>query len=237
MNQFTAVYSGSGELINSIKYYDGFMGQRVGAISCLAFHPYWVCVPMPGRGAGGTWGQQQRAGGLQQGCPTPPALGLCPPVSRAVAPNHPRPRGSTKCPVTQGRVAAEQGPQRPLSPLENIPVRSLLGNCVRTAQRLSLATGGPRGHRLLWFKSGLCPTPLGHVDPRSPARGSAETRRVAVPRAAAGGPAVPAPASRVEGPGSGGRLAPLPRVSPPGPAHLLTCSLLPFTASPGRGQQ
>ncbi|XP_054449253.1 regulatory-associated protein of mTOR [Pteronotus mesoamericanus] len=41
MNQFTAVYSGSGELINSIKYYDGFMGQRVGAISCLAFHPYW----------------------------------------------------------------------------------------------------------------------------------------------------------------------------------------------------
>ncbi|XP_028374868.1 regulatory-associated protein of mTOR [Phyllostomus discolor] len=41
MNQFTAVYSGTGELINSIKYYDGFMGQRVGAISCLAFHPYW----------------------------------------------------------------------------------------------------------------------------------------------------------------------------------------------------
>uniref|UniRef100_A0A7N5P7W1 Regulatory associated protein of MTOR complex 1 n=1 Tax=Ailuropoda melanoleuca TaxID=9646 RepID=A0A7N5P7W1_AILME len=41
MNQFTAVYSGSGELINHIKYYDGFMGQRVGAISCLAFHPHW----------------------------------------------------------------------------------------------------------------------------------------------------------------------------------------------------
>ncbi|XP_066237581.1 regulatory-associated protein of mTOR [Saccopteryx leptura] len=41
MNQFTAVYSGTGELINSIKYYDGFMGQRVGAISCLSFHPYW----------------------------------------------------------------------------------------------------------------------------------------------------------------------------------------------------
>lgn len=43
VNQFTAVYSGTGELINSIKYYDGFMGQRVGAISCLAFHPHWVC--------------------------------------------------------------------------------------------------------------------------------------------------------------------------------------------------
>lgn len=41
VNQFTAVYSGAGELINSIKYYDGFMGQRVGAISCLAFHPHW----------------------------------------------------------------------------------------------------------------------------------------------------------------------------------------------------
>ncbi|XP_059236140.1 regulatory-associated protein of mTOR [Mustela nigripes] len=41
MNQFTAVYSGSGELVSHIKYYDGFMGQRVGAISCLAFHPHW----------------------------------------------------------------------------------------------------------------------------------------------------------------------------------------------------
>ncbi|XP_044777377.1 regulatory-associated protein of mTOR isoform X2 [Neomonachus schauinslandi] len=41
MNQFTAIYSGNGELINHIKYYDGFMGQRVGAISCLAFHPHW----------------------------------------------------------------------------------------------------------------------------------------------------------------------------------------------------
>lgn len=44
MNQFTAIYNGSGELINNIKYYDGFMGQRVGAISCLAFHPHWVCI-------------------------------------------------------------------------------------------------------------------------------------------------------------------------------------------------
>ncbi|XP_006886224.1 PREDICTED: regulatory-associated protein of mTOR isoform X2 [Elephantulus edwardii] len=41
MNQFTAIYNGNGELINHIKYYDGFMGQRVGAISCLAFHPHW----------------------------------------------------------------------------------------------------------------------------------------------------------------------------------------------------
>lgn len=41
MNQFTAIYNRNGELINNIKYYDGFMGQRVGAISCLAFHPHW----------------------------------------------------------------------------------------------------------------------------------------------------------------------------------------------------
>ena len=52
MNQFTAIYNGSGELINQIKYYDGFMGQRVGAISCLAFHPHWVCVSAPVKGWG-----------------------------------------------------------------------------------------------------------------------------------------------------------------------------------------
>lgn len=91
MNQFTAVYSGSGELINHIKYYDGFMGQRVGAISCLAFHPHWVCVsPHPGHGGmqGDTEGCRatRRDGqvGLQPG-PTPhhrrPA-GFSRPVSR-----------------------------------------------------------------------------------------------------------------------------------------------------------
>ncbi|XP_017336628.1 regulatory-associated protein of mTOR isoform X2 [Ictalurus punctatus] len=41
MNQFIAVYNSSGDVISNIKYYDGFMGQRIGAISCLAFHPYW----------------------------------------------------------------------------------------------------------------------------------------------------------------------------------------------------
>lgn len=44
LNQFIAVYNGSGELISNIKYYDGFMGQRIGAISCLAFHPHWVSM-------------------------------------------------------------------------------------------------------------------------------------------------------------------------------------------------
>lgn len=73
MNQFTAVYSGSGELINSIKYYDGFMGQRVGAISCLAFHPYWVC-PHARAGLGsGDLGPAERAVGCSQ-APKLPSL-------------------------------------------------------------------------------------------------------------------------------------------------------------------
>ncbi|KAJ8002039.1 hypothetical protein DPEC_G00175660 [Dallia pectoralis] len=41
MNQFIAVYNANGDVISNIKYYDGFMGQRIGAISCLAFHPHW----------------------------------------------------------------------------------------------------------------------------------------------------------------------------------------------------
>lgn len=47
MNQFIAVYNANGDVISNIKYYDGFMGQRIGAISCLAFHPYWVTLTSP----------------------------------------------------------------------------------------------------------------------------------------------------------------------------------------------
>lgn len=47
MNQFIAVYNANGDVISNIKYYDGFMGQRIGAISCLAFHPYWVTLISP----------------------------------------------------------------------------------------------------------------------------------------------------------------------------------------------
>ncbi|XP_067126176.1 regulatory-associated protein of mTOR [Centruroides vittatus] len=42
VNQFISVYSMVGETVNVIKYHDGFMGQRIGPISCLAFHPYKV---------------------------------------------------------------------------------------------------------------------------------------------------------------------------------------------------
>lgn len=41
VNQFIVIYNGGGELINNIKYYDGFMGQWVGVISCLVFYLYW----------------------------------------------------------------------------------------------------------------------------------------------------------------------------------------------------
>jgi len=30
------------ELLNNIRYHDGFMGQKIGPTKCLAFHPYKV---------------------------------------------------------------------------------------------------------------------------------------------------------------------------------------------------
>jgi regulator-associated protein of mTOR len=30
----------SGEEVSLIRYHDGFLGQRIGPVSCLAFHPY-----------------------------------------------------------------------------------------------------------------------------------------------------------------------------------------------------
>lgn len=71
MNQFTAIYNGSGDLINHIKYYDGFMGQRVGAISCLAFHPHWVCVPAGGEEGGREASSSSRRGAAARPLPTP----------------------------------------------------------------------------------------------------------------------------------------------------------------------
>ncbi|XP_022248946.1 regulatory-associated protein of mTOR-like [Limulus polyphemus] len=40
VNQIINVYNTLGETVSVIKYHDGFMGQRIGPISCLAFHPY-----------------------------------------------------------------------------------------------------------------------------------------------------------------------------------------------------
>ncbi|XP_060573452.1 regulatory-associated protein of mTOR-like isoform X2 [Ruditapes philippinarum] len=42
MNQYIGVYNQSGDTLSTIKYHDGFIGQRIGAITSLAFHPYRV---------------------------------------------------------------------------------------------------------------------------------------------------------------------------------------------------
>jgi len=42
-NHSIKIYStDSDDLINSIRYHDGFMGQKIGPTRCLAFHPYKV---------------------------------------------------------------------------------------------------------------------------------------------------------------------------------------------------
>ena len=41
-NQIIKVFNLNGDSISTVRYHDGFMGQRIGPISCLAFHPYWV---------------------------------------------------------------------------------------------------------------------------------------------------------------------------------------------------
>ncbi|XP_050390933.1 regulatory-associated protein of mTOR isoform X1 [Patella vulgata] len=42
LNQSIVVYNQSGDNLSTIKYHEGFLGQRIGTISCLAFHPYFV---------------------------------------------------------------------------------------------------------------------------------------------------------------------------------------------------
>ena len=42
--QFIGVLSQEGAALSTIKYHEGFMGQRIGLISCMAFHPYKVLI-------------------------------------------------------------------------------------------------------------------------------------------------------------------------------------------------
>ncbi|KAK3091702.1 hypothetical protein FSP39_022003 [Pinctada imbricata] len=42
LNQYVAIYNQSGDVLSTIKYHEGFLGQRIGSISCMAFHPYMV---------------------------------------------------------------------------------------------------------------------------------------------------------------------------------------------------
>ena len=39
-NQFVKVFNTSGKELSKICFYDGFLGQRIGAVSSLAFHPH-----------------------------------------------------------------------------------------------------------------------------------------------------------------------------------------------------
>lgn len=41
-SQFISLYNHQGESVGTIKYLDGFMGHRMGPVSCVAFHPYKV---------------------------------------------------------------------------------------------------------------------------------------------------------------------------------------------------
>ncbi|XP_045477385.1 regulatory-associated protein of mTOR isoform X1 [Harmonia axyridis] len=43
-NQHIAIYKLQGSFLNSIKFYEGFMGHRVGPVSCIGFHPHKVVL-------------------------------------------------------------------------------------------------------------------------------------------------------------------------------------------------
>lgn len=38
-NQFIKVFRSDGEQLALIRYHEGFLGERIGPVSCLAFHP------------------------------------------------------------------------------------------------------------------------------------------------------------------------------------------------------
>ena len=41
-SQVIKIFNLNGDNLGLIRYHDGFMGQRIGPINCLAFHPHWV---------------------------------------------------------------------------------------------------------------------------------------------------------------------------------------------------
>ncbi|XP_033100643.1 regulatory-associated protein of mTOR-like [Anneissia japonica] len=41
-HQLISIYNLAGDTLSTIKYYEGFIGQRIGPINCLAFHPHRV---------------------------------------------------------------------------------------------------------------------------------------------------------------------------------------------------
>ena len=53
-SQMIKVYNLDGGNLGTIRYHDGFMGQRIGPISCLEFHPHRVshCCLFSAEGCG-----------------------------------------------------------------------------------------------------------------------------------------------------------------------------------------
>ena len=42
--QYIKILNTSGNVLSTIKYHDGFLGQRIGQVSCLTFHPHLPIV-------------------------------------------------------------------------------------------------------------------------------------------------------------------------------------------------
>jgi regulator-associated protein of mTOR len=44
LNQNVSIYGFNGYLLNTIKFYEGFMGHRTGNVTCLNYHPLKVAL-------------------------------------------------------------------------------------------------------------------------------------------------------------------------------------------------
>ncbi|KAJ8928348.1 hypothetical protein NQ314_019078 [Rhamnusium bicolor] len=44
LNQFISIYTLKGTLINTIRFYEGFMGHKIGPVTCLNYHPHKVAL-------------------------------------------------------------------------------------------------------------------------------------------------------------------------------------------------
>jgi len=44
VQQFVSVLNHSGDTLSTVKYHEGFMGQRIAPVTCIAFHPVQVTV-------------------------------------------------------------------------------------------------------------------------------------------------------------------------------------------------
>ena len=43
-NQYIKLFNTAGDELGTIRYHDGFLGQRIGPVSCLAFHPHRIML-------------------------------------------------------------------------------------------------------------------------------------------------------------------------------------------------